>query len=81
MTTTSTSVLDLLPPAARKRAYLLFSVVSVAIGGGLAGFASIAVGAPDWLIFVSAFVNVAGAGFGLVAASNISPAVVKEPTI
>jgi hypothetical protein len=72
VTDTTPTVMDLLPPTARKKAYVIFAVVSISIGGGLAGFASIALGAPDWLIFASSFVNVAGAGFGIVAASNVT---------
>ena len=74
---TTPTVAEILPPRQRKRAYVLYSCVAVAIAGALAGFASIAADAPPALIFASAFVNVVGAGLGLVAAGN-TPAPSKE---
>lgn len=71
---TTPTVAEILPAKARKRAYLIFSCVSVSIAGALAGFASIAMEAPPVIIFASAFVNVVGAGLGLVAAGNVTPA-------
>jgi hypothetical protein len=63
--------LELLSPGGRKRAYLGYALVSTTCAATLAGFAAISQGAPPLLLFVAAFVQTAGAGFGLVAASNI----------
>jgi len=66
------SPLELLSPTGRKRAYLGYALVSTLCAATLAGFAAISQGAPPVLLFVAAFVQTAGAGFGLVAASNIT---------
>lgn len=67
---TTPTVAEILPAKARKRAYLIFAAAAAVIAGLLAGFASIATSAPEWLIFASSFLNATGAGFGLVAAGN-----------
>lgn len=54
----------------RKRAYVVFTIVAVTVAGLASGYAAIASTIPPAITFAGAFLNVVGAGLGLVAASN-----------
>ena len=72
------TVTELMSGNARKRAYVVFAIISGLIGASLAGFAAIAVTAPPALIFASAFFNFLGTAFGFVAAGNTPTATATE---
>lgn len=65
-------VLEILSGENRKRAYVIYAVISGVIGASLAGFAAIAVTAPVAFVFASAFFNFIGTAFGILAANHVS---------
>lgn len=69
----SGSVATLMPWRYRKRAYIGFTLAVVLVAGAASGFASISLPVPDALVFAGAFLNVVGAGLGIVAASSGPP--------
>ena len=73
------TVTELMSGNARKRAYVVFAIISGLIGASLAGFAAIAVTAPPALIFASAFFNFLGTAFGFVAAGNTTTNATPQP--
>ena len=73
------TVSELMSGTARKRAYVIFAVISGVIGASLAGFAAISVTAPVALVFASAFFNFLGTAFGFVAAGNTPTTTTTQP--
>lgn len=63
---------ELLPPKARKTAYLVYAVLGVLLGSIQQGFSAADMSQPVWIsVAVSVFVYV-GTSFGIVAAGNVS---------
>lgn len=61
---------DILPPTARKIAYVVFAVIGVAFGATQTGFTTAEVAAPLWLTVAFQVYLYIGGAFGLVAAAN-----------
>lgn len=58
-------------PKVRKYAYIVFSILALAIGAFQVGYNSLSLANPDWLTVAISVVPFVGAQLGLIALSNI----------
>ena len=67
------NVLTYIPAKARQYIYLSYSGVGIVMGAILAGYGSLQMVTPDWLVVAQAVYGYVGTATNIVAASNVTP--------